>query len=227
MTPPVPPPFPTEPPRIDGLATAALVLGLLALFCLGPLAGLPAIVCGITAGARIHRAGGALGGSGRSLAGAVLGAFGSLVWVVGGLAAVRWTQAKVQEVKGWVGEMQETVPLAMLEVAVESYHAGVGSWPGAEGRVDAEVDTARLIEALGARPGLEPAPGGPEAWPGLVKNGRLVDRWGNLLHVAYDLDGDGQVVLAGRTLGPKAVAIWSDGPNGLNEWGEGDDLTAW
>jgi hypothetical protein len=87
--------------------------------------------------------------------------------------------------------------------------------------VDAEVDTARVVEALAAQPGVL------EAFPRLVQNGRLVDRWGNLLHIAYDLDGDGQVMLGERKLGTKALAIWSEGPNGVNDWGEGDDVTAW
>ena len=60
-------------PETCGLATASLVLGIVGLFCLGPLAGIPAIVCGHIAHGRVRRSAGQLGGAGLAVAGFVLG----------------------------------------------------------------------------------------------------------------------------------------------------------
>jgi hypothetical protein len=40
-----------------------------------------------------------------------------------------------------------------------------------------------------------------------------------------DVDGDGTVTVGpdGRVL-HTPLAIWSDGPNGINEYGDGDDI---
>lgn len=57
-------------PAARGLAVGSLVAGIASLACLlGPLAGVPAIVLGHLARARIQRAGGMLAGGGLALAG--------------------------------------------------------------------------------------------------------------------------------------------------------------
>ena len=143
------------------------------------------------------------------------------------LAAVRWTKRTAKELGGKLGDFKDTMHLTILEGAFEAYHLTEGKWPGAEGKVDAEVDTAKALEALAAKRTGKHEDTALEAPSELVQNGRLVDRWGNLLHVAYDLDDDGKVVLGERTLGHGAAVIWSNGPNGENEWGEGDDVVSW
>jgi hypothetical protein len=66
-----------RPPRSNGMATAALVLGILAL-C-GGLTGIPAIICGILGLSRAKQAGGT--GQGSAIAGLVLGALGIVLVV--------------------------------------------------------------------------------------------------------------------------------------------------
>jgi hypothetical protein len=78
------PPPPPAPPRARrcGLAIASLVLGLPGLaLCLGPLAGLHAVICGHLAASRIRRSGGALHGAGLATAGLITG-YLSLLWIV-------------------------------------------------------------------------------------------------------------------------------------------------
>jgi hypothetical protein len=57
----------------QGLAITSFVLGLLSLVCFGPLAGLPAVICGHIAHNRTRRNPGQFGGAGFSIAGFVMG----------------------------------------------------------------------------------------------------------------------------------------------------------
>ena len=71
-------------PRAPGTAVASLVLGILSVICLGPLTGIPAIVCGHLARSRIRRQAGAVPGGGLALAGLIMGYLSLvmvLVWV--------------------------------------------------------------------------------------------------------------------------------------------------
>jgi len=62
--------------------------------------------------------------------------------------------------------------------------------------------------------------------PHYIKNGELIDRWGNPYHFAFDTrkkiieDDRGRII-------SKHFFMWSSGPNGINEWGEGDDICSW
>ena len=60
-------------PVTPGVATASLVLGILAFVCGGPILGIPAIICGHVARAKIGRSAGEAGGGGIALAGLLLG----------------------------------------------------------------------------------------------------------------------------------------------------------
>ena len=64
-----PPPLAAGQPAAQqkGLAITSLVLGVLSLVCLGPLTGLPAIICGHIAHNRARRAPGQYGGSGLAI----------------------------------------------------------------------------------------------------------------------------------------------------------------
>lgn len=72
---------------------ASLLLGLLSLVCIGPLAGLPAIVLGAMARRDIDRSEGRLDGRGLAASGIVMGLFGTgfgiviLLWLVGAAVA--------------------------------------------------------------------------------------------------------------------------------------------
>jgi len=71
-----PPPIPgSVQPKTSALAIVSLVLGILAtMLCfVGPVFGIPAIICGHVAANRINRSGGALAGKGLAIAGFVTG----------------------------------------------------------------------------------------------------------------------------------------------------------
>ena len=79
-----PPPLPTGQGagQQDGLAIASFVLGLLSLVCIGPLAGIPAIICGHVARGRARRLPGLYGGGGFALAGLIMGYVSLLIILV-------------------------------------------------------------------------------------------------------------------------------------------------
>lgn len=72
---------PGEKPK-HGLAVTSFVLGLLSVFCLGILAGLPAIITGHIAHNRARRQPGVYGGGGFAIAGFVLGYLSLIVTVI-------------------------------------------------------------------------------------------------------------------------------------------------
>ena len=69
---------------------ASLILGIVAIvFCLGPLTGIPAVICGHVAQSRIRKSAGAMTGDGMALAGLILGYVSFVfVLVIGMLAAI-------------------------------------------------------------------------------------------------------------------------------------------
>ncbi|HEY9074771.1 MAG TPA: DUF4190 domain-containing protein [Desulfobaccales bacterium] len=87
------PPVSTIPdqPKNSGLAVWSLVLGILALVlvCIGPLFGIPAVICGHIAYSRIRRSAGALSGGGLALGGLITGYLSiALIPLIGILAAI-------------------------------------------------------------------------------------------------------------------------------------------
>ena len=77
-------------PQSSGLAVASLILGLVGIvFCFGPLAGIPAVICGHKAQSRIKHSGGTLTGAGMALAGLITGYISiAMIVVIGMLAAI-------------------------------------------------------------------------------------------------------------------------------------------
>ena len=89
------PPVSTIPaqPKNCGLAVWSLVLGILAIVltvaCIGPLLGIPAVICGHLAYSRIKRSAGALSGSGLALGGLITGYLSiALIPLIGMLAYI-------------------------------------------------------------------------------------------------------------------------------------------
>jgi hypothetical protein len=89
------PPLSTIPdqPKNCGLAVWSLVLGILAIaltvVCIGPLLGIPAVICGHLAYSRIKRSAGALSGGGLALGGLITGYLSiALIPLIGILAAI-------------------------------------------------------------------------------------------------------------------------------------------
>ena len=87
LTSPISPPASGEPQK--GLAVTSLVLGILSLVCLGPLTGIPAIICGHIARRRSRQSPAQYSGPGMALAGMVLG-YASLALAVVVAAILSW-----------------------------------------------------------------------------------------------------------------------------------------
>jgi len=75
-------PPPARSARTESKAVLSLVLGLLSVGCVGPIAGLPAIILGSIARREIDRSGGQLGGRAIAAGGIVSGLFGTGLGVV-------------------------------------------------------------------------------------------------------------------------------------------------
>ena len=88
---PSPPALPVQPPaQRCGLALASLILGIAGIaLCLGPLAGIPAVICGHIAQSRIGKSGGSLSGGGLAIAGLITGYISiAMIAFTGLLAAI-------------------------------------------------------------------------------------------------------------------------------------------
>lgn len=72
----------TRQPVTSAAAVWSLVLGLLSFLCVGPLTGIPAIICGHTARSNIRNSSGSLTGAGMALAGLIMGYFTTIVFVL-------------------------------------------------------------------------------------------------------------------------------------------------
>ena len=53
-----------------------------------------------------------------------------------------------------------------------------------------------------------------------------LDGWGNELLIEIASEQSDQIILNKKKIG-SSVAVWSIGENGINEYGEGDDLVSW
>ena len=56
----------------------------------------------------------------------------------------------------------------------------------------------------------------------LNENSHLKDAWGNQIHILFATNSNG--ILIGSKTFNSDVVIWSDGKNGINEFGAGDDI---
>jgi len=99
-------PVGAAPSPNNGLAIAALVLGILTFVCLGPIAGILAIIFGFLGLKKANEMGGT--GKGMSIAGIVLGAVGTVVsilfLVLVVFAADQASDSISDSVKNWSGE---------------------------------------------------------------------------------------------------------------------------
>lgn len=210
------------PPPHDTLATTSLVLGLLGLFCLGPLTGIPAIICGHLAGRRIAQSQGRIGGSGMALAGFVLGCLSTLAWIAGGILVYRKVNGVIGRVGEKTAEVQTRIWVYAVESRIDEYYRIMGAWPTPQRIRGEEIDPASTLIALEAQ-----APRENQIPNDRIRNGVLVDHWNRPLHLAVDLDGDGSVLSGAGQIDDTSVLVWSDGPNGRNEFGSGDDIRSW
>lgn len=128
---------------------------------------------------------------------------------------------------------QYRLDMHSIATALETFHAYYGHYPNvkdSESALDNEVSNARVVAILvgkdGEREVLEQNPKGIRF---LTLSSReqveYRDPWGHPYHIAVSAKTNRTLI--GNTVISSAVAIWSDGPNQLNERGQGDDLCSW
>jgi hypothetical protein len=188
---------------------------------MGPLTGIPAIICGHVARGRIARSGGTLGGGGQALGGLLMGYVSVFIFVVVVAIFVRTTSGFQSK----LAKPSVTAQQSRLTDALVAYKADFGKFPAIASSSGEEVDTKRLVDILGGQ--NEKGRKYYEAsGNGFHLNGVPADPWFQTLYVAVDLDGDGSVKV-GNSLVPGVCAVWSSGPNKSNEHGGGDDIVSW
>ena len=158
-------------------AVWSLVLGILSLLCLGPVTGIPAVICGHKARGTIRRSSGAVTGSVMAMAGLVLGYIGTLVIT---LTILGWILAfcvfscrlqsrfddRISEEKGYATRLQ----IASICAAIDMYEVDVGKYP-------------QSLDDLVRN-------GGSPTWRGpyLTSRGSVADAWGRSL--TYSMSDD-------------------------------------
>jgi hypothetical protein len=126
------------------------------------------------------------------------------------------------------------VDMANLKSAIMAYQSEYGVLPLTINASNGFMDNAKLVALLtGKTNNMEIVKSNPQgirflkvASDSLVF-GEFVDPWRHPYRIVFDLDGDGKVVIVGGTVISAPVAMWSDGPNGINEGGKGDDRLGW
>jgi len=99
-----------------------------------------------------------------------------------------------------------------FECAITWYSTDWGSLPVANAEEDRQEDVGAVLELVL-----------PEYADESLRRQMAEDPWGHPYRLALDSDNDGLVRVGDRFL-RRRVAVWSDGPNEVNEFGEGDDL---
>ncbi|HEV7405015.1 MAG TPA: DUF4190 domain-containing protein [Chthoniobacteraceae bacterium] len=233
------------PPPKSPLAIWSLVCGILTFLCLGPLAGIAAIICGHLALGAIKRSQGTLGGTGLAVAGLVLGYFGTVIVGLALVAALVFPA--ISAAKDGARRAKARQDELSIVHAVEQYETTYGQNPDPAGgeRRDVTVaeDNHKLFNILRD---LEPdhrnnpkrqvfftapdAHGEGKPRDGFDSNGVFRDPWGNPYLIRIDLNGDGVVEDPYGTSPTDtiqvSVIVWSLGPDGLpGSHGSGDILS--
>ena len=138
-------------------AKASLGFGILSWLLLGPLAGVPAIICGHRARAKINKSQGTLRGSGIALAGLITGYSGSAIYLA--LCGIYFAIFNLGDVFRGAQQAAAQTNLQAMRSALLSYKANVGSYPTTEQGLRALVErpvSVRgwrvVMERLGADP---------------------------------------------------------------------------
>ena len=103
--------------KTAGTAIASLVLGILGISCLGPLAAIPAVICGHVAWSQIKRSSGTLQGQGLAIAGLVLGYLGIVLVALMTALAI----PAVVKARDTAQRMQCVNNLRMIDMAKEQW----------------------------------------------------------------------------------------------------------
>lgn len=224
-SPGVPPPYPSVPPRTEGLATTSLVLGILSLSCLGCLGGVPAIICGHMARGRIANSNGTLGGAGLALAGLIMGYLSIVLTIVFAIVYATIIAKTLPQIQSQTAPVVIEAQASQLTSALQQYKAQNQQLPALAPSQGEVVDTAKLVDILGGnnpgnvtyyQPGTQ----------GMQVNGLPTDLWLQPLRIAIDLNGDGFVQVGTQRV-TGIVAVWSTGPDKKDDLGTGDDINSW
>jgi len=197
---------------------------------MGPVSAIPAVICGHIARGRIARSGGALGGSGLAIAGLVLGYLSIFMAIVIVVILLTAGAAALPFLKQGLGTGMTKVNAIQIAEGVRTYQTQYGRLPlVTEGAAeDVRVESKALLEVLLGRDTNE----NPQktvlfqTLPSASAANPENDGWGQPFNVALDATGDGEVKL-GELRVPATVAVWSSGPNKLDESGAGDDVPSW
>ena len=156
-----------------------------------------------------------------------------VVWLIASSFPATWlyyivTTARICS----VDELECMNKIKAVAMAAKAYQTHYGRFPLQSSSMDHpyDGDQALLLQILcGAS---QPPPENPErirflelAAENQGERG-MIDPWGNPMHIVADWSGDGRVSVGTKVLNEK-IAVWSDGPNGKNESGSGDDITSW
>jgi hypothetical protein len=121
--------------------------------------------------------------------------------------------------------------MAGLFDAIASYTNEYNRFPIAPANNSNEIDNRLLMEILSGHATNDAAirqnPMKSELFDVSgkgVTNGQLVDEWLHPLHIVFG--SNGTVAIGGESV-RVPIAIWSDGSNGKNEYGRGDDVSSW
>jgi len=120
--------------------------------------------------------------------------------------------------------LPDSTNIKNLELAVRMYQQCQGCLPAVASDVEGEQPNAFVVGLLKDTAIRD----GPylELDDRDLEDGARVDSWGKPLHIVIDTNGDGWVPV-GTDKVNKQVAVWSSGKNGINEFGQGDDLRNW
>lgn len=226
-----------------------MVLGILTFVCLGPLAGIAAVICGHLALSAIKKSGGTLGGNGMAIAGLAMGYVGTVLSIIVVLPALLLPALSAARDQARKAEARTTV--MAITAAVKQYYVEYGKYPtgAATGEdVTFSTDNNRVFDILRAVPGTEAenprrivfleAKTSQSTPPknGFGSDGVLYDPWGKPYFIRIDTNNDGQVANpyrknGGPDLVRAGVIVWSLGPDGeLGTKGNGDgaaDILSW
>jgi hypothetical protein len=123
--------------------------------------------------------------------------------------------------------------MSSIESAIETYTSYYNHFPQGMKSLAFETDNGKLMEVLmGSGNNEETVKQNPNRIKFIfvsevsLKDGRFLDPWGHPYHIAFDPDATGKVTVGNLQISNR-IAIWSDGPNGTNEYGKGDDVCNW
>jgi hypothetical protein len=156
-----------------------------------------------------------------ALAGFILGCVGTLVWSAAGYAVYQKVRGPVGKLFSTVDYVQESVWIQDIATRVRTYREEVGAWPTKQTVNAEELDGASVLAAFQSQEGASAIPAER------ISNGVLIDRWKRPLHIAADINEDRYATIGPGDDKGMRVLVWSDGPDGKNDYGEGDDIRSW